>query len=271
MNRYERLSVVVSLTLLGLAIATIYEAPGWVIAATILGSPVEILISANLMVGAVVALLVAAGTDYALREHPLYRRAPRSSAALFWILPMIVTLVSSGLLVRVRDETLLWLGVLLGTGLVLALVIYAELRTIDLDDPEGVRARLFLNVFTYFLAFTYFAQIYGLRVRTALAAPLVMIAAMIFSLTLLRIGTARDARVWLYSALIAFVMGELVWPMTYWRVSALVGGGVLTIGFYLLTGISQQYFLQRLSRQTLVEYATVVFISLVALSVRLFT
>ena len=265
MNRYERLSVVVSLTLLGLAIATIYEAPGWVIAATILGSPVEILISANLMVGAVVALLVAAGTDYALREHPLYRRAPRSSAALFWILPMIVTLVSSGLLVRVRDETLLWLGVLLGTGLVLALVIYA-----DLDDPEGVRARLFLNVFTYFLAFTYFAQIYGLRVRTALAAPLVMIAAMIFSLTLLRIGTARDARVWLYSALIAFVMGELVWPMTYWRVSALVGGGVLTIGFYLLTGISQQYFLQRLSRQTLIEYATVVFISLMALSARLF-
>jgi uncharacterized membrane protein (DUF485 family) len=64
-------------------------------------------------------------------------------------------------------------------------------------------------------------------------------------------------RTWLYAATIGLSMGEALWAINYWNVSAVLGGLTLLIVFYLLTGFAQQYLLRKLNWRTVLEFAIV--------------
>jgi hypothetical protein len=52
-------------------------------------------------------------------------------------------------------------------------------------------------------------------------------------------------------------MGEVTWALNYWAVGQLVGGLLLLLTFYVLTGVGQQYLARRLSRRVLLEFVII--------------
>lgn len=266
MKEYERLSVVVSLVLLGLVTTLIVEVPKRTVTTYVLGSPLSVPISGQRVVGLLIVGMAIAGTDYALREHPRYRNAGLRYSLLFWIVPGIVTLAAVWLIPRLLTQPLLWLAGLLLTGFTLASVIAAEQRTIAPDTPGAVRARLYLNLITYAAALAMFTNIYGTRVRSLVSGPATIMVATVLALALLRIKPGALRRTWVYSVVIGLILGQTLWALNYWRVSALGGGLLLLLVFYFCTGIAQQELLGRYSRRVLLEYLGITAVSLLILA-----
>jgi hypothetical protein len=117
--------------------------------------------------------------------------------------------------------------------------------------------RLILNVIAYALAFASFALIYSSRGRSAITAPAVAAVAVILAFELLNTTEIHLRQGLLYSLLIGLLLAESAWALNYWRLSALAGGMILLLTFYVLVGTVQQALLNRLTRRTLVEFALV--------------
>ncbi len=62
------------------------------------------------------------------------------------------------------------------------------------------------------------------------------------------------ARIWLYSLGSALVLGEIALVFSFWPVTVAVGSLSLTTSLYILLGLIQHYFSERLFRRTINEY-----------------
>ncbi|MDQ7029161.1 MAG: hypothetical protein Q9O62_04970 [Ardenticatenia bacterium] len=82
---------------------------------------------------------------------------------------------------------------------------------------------------------------------------------------MLRTEVEQVRKTWAYSAIIGLLLGELIWVLNYWRISGLMGGTLLMVGFYFLTGLAQLELRGRLSRRLVAEYAGVALLALLFL------
>lgn len=261
MPSYDRLSIVVSLVLLGLALSLVVELPTRVIQGSFLGTPVTLAISGQLFMAALLTALTGVGTNYVLLEHPRYS-STAGYAFLFGILPCIITLVGAFFLPLLVPDLRLWAIAIVLVGLVLALVIVAEYRTVDPKDPAYTPARLALNLVVYLGAFALFSGIYGAKLRSLLSATAVVVLGGLLALALLRAERRMTIRTWLYAAICALILGEATWALNYWGVSGIIGGALLLLAFYFFTGIAQQQLLGRFSRNILLEFLLVACVGL---------
>lgn len=257
MRNYERLSILVSLVLVGLAFSLIVTLPTRIIQGSFLGSPVSIAIDGQLFMAGLLTALTAIGTDYTLRDHPRYE-ATAGYAFLFWIIPCIVTLAAALFLPRLAPELTLWAVGLGLTGAVLSLVIVAEYRTIDPKDRAYTPARLGLNLVVYLAALVLFTGIYSAKLRSLLSATTMVVLAGLLALALLRAERRTTLNTWLYAGICALILGEATWALNYWGVSALAGGALLLLAFYFFAGLAQQQLLGRFNRVILLEFLFVV-------------
>jgi len=229
MPNYDRLSVVVSLILLCLALSLIIELPMRTFSFVVLGSPLTIRFSQNWPVAALLASMACIGTDSIVRLHPLSRgRKKLPCTFVFWILPGLATLLATLLLPRAPNR-IYTLGSLAMMGILLPLIITAEYHTVDPAAPGYRAARLGLNVVAYLIALVLFVLVYG------------------------------------SSLIVGLVMGEIVWALNYSKVNSLTAGILLLLIFYLITGLSRQGLLGLLSRRILIEFALVALVGLVLL------
>lgn len=258
MPSYDRVSILVSLVLLGLAFSLIIALPTRLVNTTVLGSQVTLVLSGRWILAGLLTALTALGTDYALREHPRYGAGDVPFAFLFWIIPCLVTLAAAGFAPALPPTPLVWVALLGVTGALLSLVIVAEYRTIDPKDPAYTPARLGLNVLVYLAALFLFAGVYNAKARSLLSATAVLLLAGLLALALLRAERQATARTWLYAAICALILGEATWALNYWGVSGMVGGVLLVLAFYFFTGLAQQHLLGRFSRTVLFEFLVVV-------------
>ncbi len=266
MRNYERLSIVVSLVLLGMVISLITSAPTRLFTFYIFDTPLTLALSTQWVIGVLLVGLSMMGTDYVLREHPRYRATWMRHTFLFWIVPAAVT--STGALIVPRLlalHPLLWIGTMLLTGFGLASVIVAEYHTLSGQARHVIPAQLYLNVVTYVVALLVFTTVYGSRTRSLISGPTVVLFATLFSLALLRTEVEQIAKTWAYSAVIGLLLGELTWVLNYWRISGLAGGVLLMVGFYFLTGLAQLELRGRLNRRLVAEYAGVALLALLFL------
>ena len=263
----DKLSVSVSLILVGLALSRFVELPEGrrlvSLSFTVLGSPLTLELSRTWLMAPLLAGLACAGTDSVLRSHPL----SQGSTFSFWILPGLATLLATIFLPRAPAWPY-WLGGLALTGLFLSLIIVAEYRTVDPADPRYNLARLGLNVAAYLIALVLFALIYRIKARALLSATATAAGSGLLALELLRDTRQSPRRTGLYALIVGLVMGEVIWALNYWRMRSLTAGMSLLLTFYLLTGLSQQAVLGRLSRRVLLEFGLVALVG-VALLLRL--
>jgi len=62
------------------------------------------------------------------------------------------------------------------------------------------------------------------------------------------------AKTWLYSLSSALILGEIALAFSFWPVTVAVGSLSLTTSLYILLGLVQHQFSERLFRRTINEY-----------------
>ncbi|MFQ6058870.1 MAG: hypothetical protein ACE5MB_08355 [Anaerolineae bacterium] len=262
MPSYDRLSLLISLVLLGLVLASLIELPLRTFSWLVLGSPLSLTLSGSSLLAGLLAALTCAGVEGIVRSHPEAEAARTRYTFTFWILPALLTLAGAVLLPRLLPYPRLWLGGLAAMGLFLALVVMGEYLTLDPDDPRSQRARLGLNLVTYVAALVLYTAVYATRARSLLSATAVLLASTLLALELLRGAAGQMRRTWLYALTVGLIMGEATWALNYWSVEALAAGVLLLLIFYLATGLAQQHLLDQLTRRVLLEFALAALIGL---------
>jgi len=253
MPRTDRLGITVSLVLLGLALSMLVQLPSRQFAFEVLGSELTVQFTGPTQLALIMTALVCAGVDAIMRSHPRLHDRSLAYTTTFWVLPSLLTLASLILL-----NALPWWGyqiVLIGlTGMVLSLVIVSQYHSLDTSSPRYRGARLVLNAITYVSALVLFVALYGPRLRSVISATGVFLASSMLALELLRSPEGKTGRTWFYAVLAGMMMSELMWALNYYSMEARLGGALLLLVFYTLTGLMQQHFWGRLTRRVVLEF-----------------
>jgi hypothetical protein len=272
---YDKLSVVVSVILLCLALSLMVVLPTEAFSFAILGSPLTVPLSQNWLAAALLASMTCVGTASIMRLHPLFQEGKLPRTFVFWILPGLATLLVAILLPQAPDR-IYTLGGLAVMGVLLPLIIIAEYRTVDPATPGYKVVRLGLNFISYLIALVLFALIRESKAPGLLMAVAALAGSSLLALDLLH-GTQQGLRrTSLYALIVGLVMGEIVWALSYSKMNSpsinseaqahcLTAGIFLLLIFYLITGLSRQALLKLLNQRILIEFALVALIGLALL------
>ncbi len=275
--RDERLPILISMLVLGMALSALVPLPTWELVLDLFGSELALRFSGPVQSLILLTLLVCVGVDSLVRSRqgravsgpegqPGERRAPGLAiSAMFWPLPTLVATLG-----LVALQSAVWWGyqvaLALGVGAAVAVIVVLQLATQSLYSAPRRGLRLVLNAAAYAIGFVLFSLIFGARQRSLLSATAVLAVSGLLALELLRNTETAAWRPWLYAALTALAMGELTWVLNYTRLSDRTGGAVLLLAFYVLTGLTQQYLWERLTRRVVAEYAVVLALGLAVIS-----
>ena len=264
MPNYDKLSVVVSVILLCLALSLIIELPATAFSFAVLGSPLTIRFSQNWPLALLLASMACIGTESIIRLHPLSRGGTLPYTFVFWILPGLAMLLAAILLPRAPDRIYTLAG-LAAMGILLPLIITAEYRTVDTSAP-GYKARpehsrraaqLGLNFTAYLVALVLFGLIHGSKANELFSVLAALAGSSLLALDLLHGAQQGLGRTSLYALIVGLVMGEIVWALGYSNINSSTAGILLLLSFYLITGLSRQALIGLLSRRILIEFAVV--------------
>ncbi len=260
----DRLSVIIGLILLALALIPLLNTPGRSVGVSVFGSALDIAITPAGLITLLAAGLACAGTDLLIQAHPHTRAGRAGPTYVFWILPALTVIAASQWLSHAPTGQA-WAAQLLVSGVALWIVIRAEFGTVDPHVPAAGRWRLLLNVFAYVLAFGLFALIWQTRARSLITATLMATVALLLSIDLMWATRAGAQRVLPHSLAVALVMGECAWALNYWRATAATAGLALVLIFYALSGIAAQHLFGKLTRRVLIEFGVVIATAIVLL------
>jgi hypothetical protein len=264
----DRASVLVWVALMGLVAQRVLALPSREITTTILGSPITLSITTNTILGALLAALVASGTESVVRAHPSTRAEGMRAVGqfdlvlmsgnhwVFWALPVALVVVALFLLPVTPSQSYWLLGLML-TGAALGLSMAGIYYTIDPFARGYRRARLGMNALTYAVALVLFLVVYRSRARSIVSATEVMLVSGLLALELLR-GSGRPIlMITLYAGITAIVLGQVTWALNYWRLASLTGGLVLLVVFYDVVGLAQNAVQGRIGRRVIIEYGLI--------------
>lgn len=272
---YERISAVVSLTLIGLALYFVLEFPARTATLMLFGSPLTLYAPRQWLMAVLLTGLAMAGANTVVRDHPGLSDQRLNYLATFWILPGLLVFFATQTL-GLAPNAVAWAIALLGVGILLWLTLIAEYH---LALPEAASSgwsarlkrpapfswtRLWQQLLSYGLALGLFIAIYHHRFRGALSATGILLISGMLALPLLRHKPEVISRTWLFAVIIGLSLGQITWALNYWRVSTLHAGLLLLLVFYVLVGLAQQRLQNALSQRALWEFGI---ISLVALLV----
>ncbi len=265
---YDKLSAVVSVILLCLALSLMVVLPTEAFSFAILGSTLTVPLSQNWLAAGLLASMACVGTASIMRLHPLSQEGKLPRTFVFWILPGLAMLLVTILLPQAPDR-IYTLGGLVVMGILLLLIITAEYRTVDTSAPGYKTARLGLNFIAYLMALVLFALINGSKAPGLLMATAALVGSGLLALDLLHGAQQGLRQTSLYALIVGLVMGEIVWTLSYSKMNSLTARDTLPILllliFYLITGLARQGLLKLLSRRILVEFAVVALIGLALL------
>lgn len=252
MNDYRsQISVTLWVVLATLALSAVVRLPERILSVEVLGSPLSLAITVNILVGLGALVMVCAGLEAALRTHPQTELLNYSFQ--YWALPGATVLTAAFLLPKAPTDAWWAIGLVI-TGAILGATLIAEYFTVDPSGRRYSNARLVLNIIAYGLAALSFVLVYASRSRALISATLIGAIAGLLTIDLLRTDTRSLALVLLYSLISAVVMAQATWVLNYLPSTTPRAGLVLLIGFYLLVGLAHQQILGRLTRLQVVEY-----------------
>ncbi len=255
LNR-DRLSVLIALILLTSVLFRFVQLPQVTRRFHLLGSPLEVNLTGTGLLVVLVGGLAAMGARYILAAHPdAPDRLPRP-LVFSWVLPGLMGGMAA-YLVELAPTEVVWAGGLLLAMLLIGLTVAAEFAALSPRHPAATRARLGLNVLAYLLALLFFYLIYRTRARSLVTATEITLVAFLIALDLLGVAETRATRVVLYAGIVGLLVGEATWALNYWRLDNWTASLLLLLFFYLATGITQQYLLDRLKPAVLLEFGLV--------------
>ncbi|MCK6630060.1 MAG: hypothetical protein L6R45_33405 [Anaerolineae bacterium] len=261
---YERISVVVSLILIGLALYFVLAFPAETATFTIFGSPLTLTSPQQWLVAVLLGGLAMAGADAVMRIHPNLPTRRISVMATFWMLPGLLVVLATQTL-GLAPNPIAWAIGLIGVGVLLWLTLIAEFWQAAAAGHKEYRwAYIWQQLMGYTMALLFFIIIYRTRSRSAISATSIMLVSGMIALALLR-QRRSIAKTWLFAAIVSLSLGQVTWALNYWRISALTAGLLLLLIFYVLVGLAQQQLLGKLSRRALWEFGSVALVALLVI------
>ncbi len=92
---------------------------------------------------------------------------------------------------------------------------------------------LIFSIMTLLISYQYFSVLY-------------------YSLTTIKTTTLAKKNIWLYSFLMALIMSEITWTISFWPFGYLTTGAIILILYYIIWDIIQSHFLNNLTRKKVV-------------------
>jgi hypothetical protein len=279
MSTQNRLGALISLLLLGMILSLIVPLAGYEVSVIVLGSEMALRLTPTAQFGIVLAALVASAVDGIVRVRRMRiasidARPTLFWSATFWPLPSAVAL--SGMVLM---QLFSWWGyqvaiaAITAAGTAIAIVLQgqddeasgtsrpAPEHLSDRDAaPDAMRAgaiSLWLQLMTYAAAAVLLVALYSTRTRSLLSATGVLLIAAGLTLERLRGINTPLRRIWFYAALVGLIMGQFTWALNYHALPGRVGGGLLLLTFYVLSGLVREHLLHGLKRHVLIEYLLV--------------
>jgi hypothetical protein len=274
--RDERLGILISVLVLGLALSALVPLPSWELVLELFGSELALRFSGPVQSLVLLVILVCVGVNSLARSSLAaeagaqqdQRGAGLATGALFWPLPTLVAVLG-----LVAVQSVVWWGYQLALafviGIAMATIIMLQLATQSLYTTRRRGLRLALNGIAYAMAFVLFVLIFGARQRSLLSATAVLAVSSLLALELLRNTETATWRTWLCAASVGLAMGELTWVLNYTRLADRTGGALLLLIFYVVTGLTQQHLWGRLDRRVLAEYVAVLGLGIAVIAVLL--
>jgi Protein of unknown function (DUF5656) len=134
---------------------------------------------------------------------------------------------------------------------------YAALLRLDSHPPRTGLLYIAVRIVVCILALALFVLIFGTKQRGLFIAPPVALVGAAGTWYLLGDTTVDQRRRLSLAAGVGLVLAQLTWAVGYWNVAALVGGAVLWLGFYVLSGVAEHGANLDLDRRIALEYAVV--------------
>ncbi len=261
----DRVFTLVCLVLAGCVLSSLTTFTTTTLQTDVLGSPLGVDVNGRWVLSALLVGLTAFGTDLVIRGETGAQRVDRRYSLTFWILPSLTTLAAATAIPRIYGTPFGWITGLVLLGMLLAIVIAAELHTIDLAGGHYRTARLGLNVATYGAAFALYATIYGFQVRGLLSMPAVLAVTFPLTLELLRGTEEQLETTWLYAGVVGITVSQVTWAINMWGISALAGGSLMLLVFYTFSGIAQQHLSGRLNGRVVAEFVSIAAFGLIVI------
>lgn len=252
----DRLSVLIGVILLGLALTHFVHLPSRQVGATVLSSALDVHVSGYWIIILALVIVASAGADMLIRSHPRLTDRRLRATSIAWILPGLTVLAAGWLLEATPNWPLWWTGLII-TGAAFGAVVSAEYALIGAENPASSRPRLFLNITAYLLILILYAAIYQARSRSLITVTATFLTSSLIALDLLRTASPRLGHAALLSGLVGLVMAECSWALNYWRAGVGTVSLLSLLIFYVAVGLAAQHELDKLSPTILAEFAIV--------------
>lgn len=258
----DRISVATWVVGLILALQPILLAPRWNVTWYPLGTPLTVSVDRDFVLGMFLFAAVVGGTQWVLAAWDLKRPGVRFREGA-WTLPLAIGWLALRLLPH-RPDLRAWVGLLVGTLLVIALSWHTLARLLG-----GIRAeypaRLVWRVLVFVAAGALYLWLYGLGVRSLLAATQMLVGTYLLAAALW-LEMSRPASVrWLYSLITALIIAQFAWAFRQTMLSPLRAGLILLLIFYLLTALVERGVQERLNVRVVVEFLATATLALIVI------
>lgn len=253
----NRLSVLTAVIFLGYSLARLIELPTRRIQANLFGSSIGIELQGQTLLVFLVGLLISSGAESLMRSHPYFKQHPVGwQTVLRWILPGLAA-VGLGLLLNVLPIGPGWWLGLASSALLLISVLVAEYSNIDPKHANQRWARLWLQMLGYLVCLTLFGWLSYTGARSALTATGATLVATLISVRLAQLEQLGFASTIINATVVGLVVGQCLWALNYWYITAVGAALILVIVFYIVHSLLLLAQQQKLNRRTLIEFSIV--------------
>jgi hypothetical protein len=278
MPRYDRIVSLVLLVLLGMAVVFLVDINPNIIRAQVGGDlPV---ITVSWVILAAIVILTSTAADLFTRDHPQVHARPLwlldlrvtviELAPGFWILPAyaVITSFTFFRLFSTGLQMFAFVLALIATGVLLLAALIAQHYSMDRQPEVRQIALMVLQGLALLMAFGLFSAIYYARLRTLYSAVLVGSCGAFLAYSQLQ-WTQTRANLGLLSFMVGLVLAQALWALNYWAAPFLLGGAMLLVIFYVVTGMLQNALTENHTSRPYWEYSIIgaVLMSSIILSV----
>lgn len=258
----SRLGMVLAGLLLTLALSRLVELPTRPLQLSVLGSPLGINLSGTTLSLLIVVGLAVTGMQSLLQLHPSVQEKPPSRRIIYWLVP---ALLSAALLLWLRqiDDLGRWTLALAASAVILPLALLSEYKAATLPEQDNAWLEWGHMVLIHLIALLLFAIIYGMGLRRLLGAPAVWLVTTPLAARFFYGLTGEIRRSFAYGAAAGLITAVTLTVLNLWQMSAVRGGWLLLLAFYLAVGLLKERLAGRLNRRVALEYAVVGLLALV--------
>lgn len=167
----------------------------------------------------IASVLAASGSDWLIRNHPLWKK---HNTLEHWVIPLLTALVMGFFISNLEGGPYGWLSFFLGAGFLMGILI-AEVITVNPDDLRYPVAVTVLIAVSYLLFLLFCILIRFLNVRLIFIIPGLFTATLLVSLRSLKL---RIPQSWAFTEaiLISIITSQIAAALHYWPISPLSFG-----------------------------------------------